>query len=94
MGVSYEFNWYLVTTEDKIKEQENGEYVTVKDEMRIYPVGVEIPLILKNIGCIGMAKIINFEVSETETKVTFKKSKKYKNKKEILDHYYNSYLEK
>ena len=54
MGVSYEMNWYLVAeNEDKIIKLEDDYYKTVKKESRIYPVGSQIPLILKDQGCIG-----------------------------------------
>lgn len=92
MGISYEMNWYLVTTEDKIENINEETGTIIKDDKRIYPVGAEIPLIIKNKGCIGMVEILSFKVSKHSTKITFKKSDKYKHDKEVLNHYYDFYL--
>ncbi|MFK4784551.1 hypothetical protein [Fusobacterium sp. MFO224] len=92
MGISYEMNWYLVTTENKFNNINEKIGTIIKEDKRIYPIGAEIPFIIKNVGCMGMVEILSFKVSENSTEVTFKKSDKYKNNKEILNHYYDFYL--
>lgn len=94
MGISYEINWYLVAEEENVKKISDNNYVTVKKENRIYPVSAILPYIIKNVGCISMAKILSFEISENETKITFELVDKYKDDKKILDHYYDMYLDK
>lgn len=93
MGVSYEMNWYLVAeNEDKIIKLEDDYYKTVKKESRIYPVGSQIPLILKDQGCIGMIEVEEFQVTKDMTEIKFKWFKEFELSEEIKKHYNDMYL--
>ena len=94
MGMSYEFNWYLVV-DDKFKLQKNqntDSIITIKKEYRVYPINMPIPLIIKNIGCIGLVVIKAFKIYNNSTKIEFKVLEEYNVKNEIAQDYYNLYL--
>lgn len=92
MGMPYEFNWYLVVKDgNAIQCLGNNLFQTVKQEARIYPLESEIPLITKIDGCVGMAKIKEFAVKETETTIIFEITHKYDPKEEIAQHYFGNY---
>ena len=59
MGMIIEFNWFMVVAnENKILEEQEDLFYTIKSEKRIYPIGFQIPLIVKEQGCIGMIKVL------------------------------------
>lgn len=92
MGAPYEFNWYLVVSDyEKMEEIKNNRYSTIKSENRIYPINSEIPLIIKEIGCIGIVKILSFTVNKDETIIEFEYVKKFKANAEVAKHYYEMY---
>lgn len=92
MGAPYEFNWYLVIANyDKIKRENNNKYITTKSECRIYPINSEIPLIIKQIGCIGIVKIVSFTIRDKETLIEFEYVEKINENTKIAQHYYNLY---
>lgn len=92
MGVSYEFNWYLVVKEQDSIEQVSPElFKTKKQEARIYPIGSELPLITKADGCIGLAKIKEFTIRETETIIVFEIVERYNQNDVIAKHYFDNY---
>lgn len=92
MGVSYEMNWYLVISNiDDIYKCDENIYVTVKNERRLYPVNSYLPIIIKNIGCIGLVKIISFKVSEGKTEIEFSIERKFDINSEIAKHYFLLY---
>lgn len=92
MGVVYEMNWYLVASnkEDIIKVN-NNKYMLEKSEKRVYPIDSEIPLIVKNIGCIAIVKIDKFEVNKKNTNIEFSIVKECNVDSEISKHYYEMY---
>ncbi|KEI87640.1 hypothetical protein N492_11875 [Clostridium botulinum B2 267] len=93
MGAPYEFNWYLVVADkSEIKEVSDNKYVTVKSEHRIYPINSEIPLIVKNEGCIGIVKILNFTIKEYQTIIEFEYMDKLSVDNLVAKHYYDMYL--
>ena len=48
MGMIIEFNWFMVVAnENKILEEQENLFYTIKSEKRIYPIGFQIPLIVK-----------------------------------------------
>lgn len=94
MGAPYEFNWYLVVSNnDAIKEKEKNKYITTKSENRIYPIDSEIPLIIKKVGCIGIVRILRFSIEKASTEIEFEYAAKIDSNSDISKHYYNMYLE-
>lgn len=92
MGVLYEVNWYLVIgTESDIEEISTNKFTTVKTEKRVYPIGAPIPLIIKNIGCIGMVEVENIKIGKKTTEIEFSFSEKFEPDNVIASHYYNMY---
>ena len=93
MGVVYEMNWYLVASnkEDIIKIKDN-KYKLEKSEKRVYPVDSEMPLIIKNIGCIAIVKIDKFMVDKKNTNIEFSIIKECNVNSEISRHYYEMYM--
>lgn len=72
MGLVVEFNWFMVVADfSKIISKDNVNY-TIKTEKRIYPIGFQIPLIIKGKGCVGMIKILKTEINQNETKIFLK----------------------
>ena len=48
MGMIIEFNWFMVVAnENKILEEQENLFYTIKSEKRIYPIGFQIPLIVQ-----------------------------------------------
>lgn len=93
MGVLYEMNWYLVASDrNDIKKVNDNEYKLEKSEKRVYPIDSEIPLIIKNIGCIAMVKINKFEIDKKNTNIVFSIIKEYDTNNEISKHYYEMYM--
>ena len=71
MGLVVEFNWFMVVADlDKILVEDEVKY-TIKSEKRIYPIGFQIPLIIKGQGCVGMIKILKTVIDQNETKIYF-----------------------
>ena len=71
MGMVVEFNWFMVVANsDKILEEEKDLFYTIKSEKRIYPIGFQIPLIIKKHGCVGMVKVLKTIIEEKETSQT------------------------
>lgn len=94
MGAPYEFNWYLVVAnKDSIIKIDNQMYSTLKSENRIYPIDSEIPLIIKNVGCVGIIRINKFSVYKNSTEISFEYVMKLNPNDNIANHYYNMYLE-
>lgn len=94
MGAPYEFNWYLVVAnKDSIKELGENKYITLKTESRIYPINSEIPLIIKEIGCIAIVRVLKFSIDKNSTEIEFEYVSELNLNNEISKHYYNMYLE-
>lgn len=93
MGVLYEINWYLVASnkEDIVKINDN-KYSLKKSEKRVYPVDSEMPLIIKNVGCIAIIKIDKFAVDKNNTNVEFSIVKECNVNSEVSRHYYEMYI--
>lgn len=93
MGAPFEFNWYLVVgNPSEIREIGPNKYVTVKSDNRIYPINSEIPIIVKNDGCLGLIKILSFTVKSYETIIEFEFFQQFHVNNPIAQHYYNMYL--
>ncbi|HII4499894.1 TPA: DUF2584 family protein [Clostridium perfringens] len=93
MGVLYEINWYLVTSnKNDILKIDKYEYKLEKSGKRIYPIDCDIPLIVKEFGCIGLVKVKKIEVDKDKTVIIYSFVKKYDFKSEIARHYYELYL--
>ena len=93
MGVIYEMNWYLVASnKNDIKKINNNEYTLEKSDKRVYPIDSEIPLLIKNIGCIAIVKINKFEVDKASTTIVFSIIENINETSEIARHYYDMYL--
>jgi hypothetical protein len=92
MGAPYEFNWYLVIANTDMIKQINNIYSTIKSEGRIYPIDSEIPIIVKEKGCIGIVKILKFSIDKYNTEVEFEYVSKLDATSEIAKHYYEMYL--
>ncbi|GEA33635.1 DUF2584 family protein [Clostridium diolis] len=94
MGAPYEFNWYLVVaSNDAIKEIGKNRYGTLKSENRIYPINSEIPLIVKEIGCIGVVRILRFTIDKDSTEIEFEYVSELNLDGKVSKHYYDMYLE-
>ena len=94
MGVAYEFNWYLVAeNEQSITKLEDNTLVLHKNGKRVYPVGLVIPLIIKNIGCIGEADIKKIEVDSKSTNIYFSITANYDVTDVIAEYHYKKYLD-
>ena len=92
MGVTYEMNWYLVVSDkNNLSKVSDNMYITVKTERRLYPINSELPLIIKNIGCIGIIKIISFKIYKDKTEIEFEYIEKLETCNDISQHYYNMY---
>lgn len=94
MGVPYEFNWYLVVSSERAINRINtvdDKFFTYKDGQRIYPIDAELPLIIKNKGCIGLVKILSFKVSNNSTNIEFELVQRMDPSDIIAQHYYNLY---
>lgn len=92
MGVVYEINWFLVIASiEDIEEIDNKKYNIKKSEKRIYPIDSEIPLIIKNTGCIAMVNIESFEVNKNSTSIVYYLVKEFDVNSEIAKHYYEMY---
>lgn len=93
MGVIYEMNWYLVASnKNDIKKINNNEYKLKKSDKRVYPIDSEIPLLIKNIGCIAIVKINKFEVDKNNTTIIFSRVKDIDLNSEVAKHYYDLYI--
>ncbi len=66
MGMIVEFNWFMVVANESKIVDENGYKYTIKSDKRIYPIGFKLPLIVKNVGCIGMIKVIRTVIEQNE----------------------------
>ncbi|QXM07105.1 DUF2584 family protein [Crassaminicella indica] len=93
MGVVYEMNWYLVAADkSQIIKINDNEYMLQKSDRRVYPIDSEIPLIIKNLGCIAIVKINKFEIDKSSTNIIFSIVKEYNSESEIAKHYYEMYM--
>lgn len=91
MGRKIEMNWYLVCGGDHpFKDLGDGSFEVVKEEERIYPIEAPLPFIIKKKGCVGMATVKSFTVSNNKTVITFTLDTDYD--KNILAHYNAMYL--
>lgn len=94
MGMVIEFNWFMVVAnEGKILNDIDDVFYTVKSEKRVYPIGFQIPLIIKNVGCIGMIKIVKTVIDEQTTVIYFKKTEQFEVSSPVASHYYDRYLD-
>ena len=89
MGMIIEF--MVVANENKILEEQENLFYTIKSEKRIYPIGFQIPLIVKEQGCIGMIKVLKTVINEKETRIYFNKTESFDMKS--ATHYYERYLD-
>ena len=93
MGLVVEFNWFMVVASmDKIMS-EDGMTFTVKSEKRIYPIGFQIPLIIKGQGCVGMIKILKTVINQEKTKIYFEQTTSLDSNSDVAAHYYERYLD-
>lgn len=93
MGMSTEFNWYLVVdSEEGIVKGLEGDFKTWKSGNRIYPIDGIIPLIIKNKGCVAMVKIKRTINTGENTIIKFVTDEKLSLGSEISQHYYEMYL--
>lgn len=93
MGLVVEFNWFMVIANmDKILSEDGINY-TVKSEKRIYPIGFQIPLIIKEQGCVGMIKILKTVIDQNETRIYFENTASFDINNEVASHYYERYLD-
>lgn len=88
-----EFNWYLVTYEEDLKFDGNGGMSTVKDGIRIYPLDMPIPFIIKGKGCLGIIKITSIKHTKGNTEIECGEHIPMSPDNEIAQHYYKLYLE-
>ena len=94
MGMIIEFNWFMVVAnENKILEEQENLFYTIKSEKRIYPIGFQIPLIVKEQGCIGMIKVLKTVINEKETRIYFNKTESFDMKSAVATHYYERYVD-
>lgn len=92
MGVTYEMNWYLVVSDKNELSKVNEKiYKTIKKERRLYPINSELPIIIKNLGCIGIVKILCFKIYEDKTEIEFEYVEEFETCNDISQHYYNMY---
>ena len=88
MGMIIEFNWFMVVAnENKILEEQENLFYTIKSEKRIYPI------IVKEQGCIGMIKVLKTVINEKETRIYFNKTESFDMKSAVATHYYERYLD-
>lgn len=90
MGMIYEMNWYLVT-EEKISLKAGVNYNILKNDVRIYPIDMPIPLIIKNVGCVGMVTITKLSICKTVTTIDFKCHYAMCVASPVAEHYYRMY---
>ena len=93
MGLVVEFNWFMVVADLNKILSEDGMKYTVKSEKRIYPIGFQIPLIIKNQGCVGMIKILKTVIDSKETKIYFEDTERFEMNSVVAEHYYSRYLD-
>lgn len=93
MGLVVEFNWFMVIADMNKVLSEDGIKYTVKSEKRIYPIGFQIPLIIKGQGCVGMIKVLKTVIDQKETKIYFEDIASFDEKSEVASHYYERYLD-
>lgn len=93
MGMVVEFNWFMVVANrDKIKSEEDSLF-TIKSDKRIYPIGFKIPLIIKNVGCIGLIKVSKTVIDLSNTTIYFDIIEDFDVDSEVAKHYYDRYLD-
>lgn len=93
MGMQIEFNWFMVIADETKILSDNEVYYTVKSSKRIYPIGFQIPLILKKQGCIAMIKILKTMIDEKNTYIYFEITEKLDSNSSVAKHYYERYLD-
>ena len=92
MGVQYELNWYIVVqSSNDILEKDNNIQAITKIGKRIYPVGSIVPVIIKQKGCTGLAKILSFQVEEDITRVEYTYMQLFEKDDPIAEHYFKQY---
>lgn len=93
MGVNYTINWFLVLDSlDSFKKTDESIWFAVNNGQRIYPIAYEIPLIIKDKGCIGLVRILSFKVNQSTTEIEFEFERNFDSASEIAGHYYELYL--
>lgn len=92
MGVSYELNWYLVVKDEAlVREVEPGKFSVVKNGRRLYPVGAPLPMIIKEVGCVGMIEICDLHLSIGKTVIEFVRTGRFDVDNAVAEHYYEMY---
>lgn len=99
MGVKLELNTFLVVSTNEYYDlnEESRFKVGVtarcnKFGHRLYPIGVEVPLIVKDSCCAGMAKIKSIKLdSDNITEVEYVISKVFEAEDIYAQHLYKSY---
>jgi hypothetical protein len=65
MGMIIEFNWFMVVAnENKILEEQENLFYTIKSEKRIYPIGFQIPLIVKEKEVLELLSKVEVDLRE------------------------------
>ncbi len=92
MGFKTEFNWVLkLRPEQGLKQEikEGEEYDFSKDDYGVYPIGVPVDLINKDIEAVAKVIINKIKHEENKTKGKFKIIKIFnKEEKEFLTNYW------
>lgn len=88
-----EFNWYLVTDDKDLKFDGEGGMSTIKEGIRIYPIDMPIPFIIKGKGCFGIIKVISIKHINGNTEIECGEHRPMAPNDEISQHYYKLYLE-
>lgn len=93
MGMVLEFNWFLVVASHDRLISKDGSFYTIKDTKRIYPIGFQIPLIIKGNGCIGLVKIFKTVIDEKKTQIFFTYTEHFQMDSDVAKHYFDRYLD-
>jgi hypothetical protein len=91
MGMQFEFNWYLVSSDELSPLRKGDENAITKDGVRIYPIGMPIPYIEKETGCKGLVEINEVVIIKDKTKITFVCTEPFDKDNMIGKHYYDMY---
>lgn len=90
MGMSIEFNWYIVTDKKDFDDKR-----IVKTGIRQYPIDIPLPLILKDDDgkseCIGLYTVTDLKYMQGYSLLYIKKITNVQLSQTILDHYNSMY---
>lgn len=91
-----EFNLYLIQEvkqcDDIFRVRIGDKCVVTKEGNRIYTIGALIPFIVKEIGCIGIIQIDDYDIDYNSTSIGFHFVKKLNPKDLISQHYWDMYM--